>query len=281
MKLVDRRALLHLGAAAGMLPALSHSLRAETYPSRPVRLLVGFAAGGITDILARLISQSLSERLGQQFIVENRVGAGSNLATEAVAKSPPDGYTLLQISAANAINTTLYRNLNFDLIRDIVPIAAVMRVPGVMVVHPSVPALTVPEFITYAKSNPGKINMASGGNGSTPHIYGELFKMMAGVDLLHVPYRGGAPALIDLLSGQVHVMFDTLPTSLEHIRTHKLRPLAVTTMTRVEVLPEVPTVGDFCRATKQAAGRAWERQRALLAQLLIGSMRKLIRHSMA
>jgi len=210
-----------------------------------VRVVVPFPAGGPADVLARLMGQRLSERLGQPFIIENRPGAGSNLGTEAVVRAPPDGYTLLQATATNAWNVTLYDNLNFNFPRDIAPIASIIGVPFVMVVNPSIPAKTVPEFIAYAKANPGKLTMASGGVGSPQHLYGELFKMMAGVDMLHVPYRGGAPALTDLLAGQAQVMFDTLLASIEHIRAGKLRPLAVTDATRVDVLPDIPTVGDF------------------------------------
>ena len=216
---------------------------AQTYPTRPVRLIVGVAAGGGTDIVARLISQWLSERLGQQFVIENRPGAGSNIATEVVVRAPPDGYTLLTVGAPAAINATLYYDkLNFNFIRDIAPVAGIMRGPLVMLVNPSFPAQTVPEFIAYAKANPGKINMASGGNGTTPHVTGELFKMMTGVDMVHVPYRGAGPAITDLLGGQVQVLFDN---PIEHIRTGRLRALAVTTTTRSEALPDIPTLGEF------------------------------------
>ena len=244
MKL-PRRSFLHLAAGAAALPAVSRIARAQTYPTRPVRIVVGFAAGGGADIVARLIGQWLSERLGQQFIIENRPGAGSNIATEAVVRAPPDGYTLLLVTSPNAINATLYDKLNFNFIRDIAPVACIIRVPNVMVVNPSFPAKTVAEFIAYAKANPGKINMASAGNGSGQHISGELFKMMTGVNMVHVPYRGDAPALTDLLGGQVQVMFDIMPNSIEYIRAGKLRALAVTTATRSEVLPDIPTVGDF------------------------------------
>jgi tripartite-type tricarboxylate transporter receptor subunit TctC len=218
---------------------------AQAYPTRPVRIVVGFPPGGVLDLFARLIAQWLSERLGQPFIVENRAGAGGNLAAEAVVKAPPDGYTLLQIGAHNAWNVALYDNLSFNFIRDIAPVASIYRGPGVLVVHPSFPAKSVPELIAHVKANPGKINLASGGVGSAQHVYGELFKMMTGVDMLHVPYRGGGPALNDLLAGQVPVMFDTLATSIEHIRAGKLRALAVTSATRSEVLPDIPTVSDF------------------------------------
>jgi tripartite-type tricarboxylate transporter receptor subunit TctC len=245
MKLPHRRRFLHLAAGAAALPALSRVARAQAYPTRPVRLIVGFAAGGSTDLMARLIGQWLSERLGQQFIIENRPGAGSNIGAEAVVKAPADGYTLLQVTVANAVNATLYDKINFNLISDIAPVASMVRVPGVMEVNPLVPVKTVPEFITYAKANPGRINMATAGSGSSPHLYGELFKMMARVDLVPVPYRSGGPALTDLIGGQVQVMFDPIVTSIEHIRAGKLRPLAVTTATRLDVLPDIPTVGDF------------------------------------
>jgi tripartite-type tricarboxylate transporter receptor subunit TctC len=244
MKL-PRRSFLHLAAGAAALPAVSHIAGAQTYPSRPVRIIVGFAPGGGTDVVARLIAQGLSERLGQQFVVENRPGAGTNIATEAVVNKPPDGYTLLLVNAANAVNATLYEKLNFDFIRDIAPVAGIVRVSNVLEVHPSVPAKTVPEFIAYAKANPGKLNMGSGGNGVASHMSGELFKMMAGVNLTHVPYRGEALALADLLGGQVQVVFGTLPASIEFIRASKLRALAVTTATRSQALPDIPTVGDF------------------------------------
>src|SRR5713101_6814386 len=243
MKL-PRRRFLHLVSAAA-LPAVSRIARAQTYPTRPVRIIVGFAAATGADILARLIGQWLSERLGQQFVIENRPGAGTNIATEAVVRSAPDGYTLLAISPANAINATLYEKLNFIFIRDIAPIASVMRTPNVMLVNPSVPAKSVPEFISYAKANPGKISFASAGNGSGSHMSGELFKMMAGVDIVHVPYRGGGPALTDLLSGQVQLMFPGTTASIAYIRAGTLRPLAVTTATRSDVLRDIPTVGDF------------------------------------
>ncbi len=243
---LPRRRFLHLAAGAAALPGLSRIAWAQTYPSRPVRLIVGFAAGGAADILARLIGQWLSERLGQPFVIENRPGAGTNIATEAVVRAPPDGYTLLLVNAANAINATLYEKLNFNFIRDIAPVARHQpRVTIVMVVHPSVPAKTVPEFIAYAKANPGKINMASGGIGAPSHMAGELFKMMAGVNMVHVPYRGAAPALTDLLGGQVQVYFGPMPSSIEYIKAGKLRALAVTTATRSEVLPDIPTVGEF------------------------------------
>jgi tripartite-type tricarboxylate transporter receptor subunit TctC len=221
------------------------SATAQAYPTRPVRLVVGGPPAGPNDILARMMGQWLSERLGQPFIIENRPGAGGNIGTEAVVRAPPDGYTLWFVFAGNAINATLYEKLNFNFIRDIAPVAGIVRGTLVMEVNPSFPAKTVPEFIAYAKANPGKINMASGGNGTPPHVAGELFKMMAGVDMVHVPYRGAGPALTDLLGGQVQVTFDAIISSIEHIRAGKLRPLAVTTSTRSEVLPDVPTVSDF------------------------------------
>jgi len=242
---VPRRRFLHLAAGAAALPILPHVAGAQTYPMRPVKLVVGYAAGGVTDILARLMGQWLSERLGQPFIIENRPGAGSNIATEAVVNAPSDGYTLLMVSAAHAINVTLYEKLNYNLVRDIAPVAAVAHIPNVMEVNPSFPAKTVPEFIVYAKANPGKVNMASGGNGTAAHVAGELFKMMTGVDMVHVPYRGSPPALTDLFGGQVHVIFDPVSSSIGHIRAGKLRPLAVTTARRLEALPDVATVGDF------------------------------------
>ena len=243
MKL-PRRRFLHLAASAVALPAVSRIARAQTYPSRPVRLIIGYAPGGSADITARLIAQWLTERLGQTFIVESRPGAGSNIGTEAAVRAAPDGYTLLLVAPANAINSSIYEKLNYDFLRDIVPVASLIRFGNVMEVHPSVPARTVSEFIAYAKANPSKINFASSGAGSTIHMSGELFKMMAGVDMVHVPYRGGALALTDLIAGQVQVMFDNIPTSIQHIRTGALRPLAVTTAERMELLPDVPVVAD-------------------------------------
>jgi tripartite-type tricarboxylate transporter receptor subunit TctC len=242
---LPRRQFLQLAAGAAALPAALPLARAQAYPARPVRIIVGFPAGGATDILARLTGQWLSERLGQQFIIENRAGAGGNIGTEAVVKAPADGYTLLQIATPNGLSAALYTNLNFNFVRDIAPVIGIMRTSYAVVVHPSVPATTVPEFIAYAKANPGKVNMASAGNGTPQHIFGELFKMMAGVNLTHVPYRGGAPATTDLLGGQVQVIFSPLPESIEHIKAGKLRPLAVTTASRLDVLPDVPTVADF------------------------------------
>jgi tripartite-type tricarboxylate transporter receptor subunit TctC len=240
-----RRRLLYLAACAAALPAGSRITRAQSYPSRPVRLIVGLAAGGGQDIVARLMGQWLSERLGRQFIIENRPGASGNLALEAVANAPPDGYTLALLGVNNAINASLYNKPGFEFLRDIAPVAAVMRVPLVMVVNPSFPATTVPEFIAYGKANPGKINMGSGGIGTSIHVSGELFKMMTEIEMLHVPYRGGALALNDLIGGQLQVMFDTMPESIGFIRAGTLRALAVTTAERSPVLPDVPRVSDF------------------------------------
>ena len=244
MKL-PRRRFLRLAAGAAALPAMARFAWAQAYPTRPVHIIVGFAAGGGVDITARLIGQWLSERLGQNFVIEDRPGAGGNLGTETIVNAQPDGYTLLLATVPNAVNTTLYDKLNFNFIRDIAPVAGIIRVPMVVLVHPSVPAKTVPEFIAYAKANPGKVNMASAGNGSAPHMAGELFNVMAGVKMVHVPYRGQGPALTDLLGGQVQVLFATTPGTTDYIRTGKLRALAVTTASRAEVLPELPTVGDF------------------------------------
>jgi tripartite-type tricarboxylate transporter receptor subunit TctC len=244
MKL-PRRQFLHLAAGAAALTSVPRLARAQAYPSRPVRWIVGFAPGGTTDILARLMGQWLSERLNKPFIIENRPGAGANIATEAVVRAPADGYTLLLVGPPNAINATLYENLNFNFIRDIAPVAGIARVPQVMTVNPSVPAKTVPEFIAYTKANPGKINMASGGVGDPGHVAGELFKMMAGVNLTHVPYRGAALAVTDLLGGQVQVMFNGIPPSIEYIKAGRLRALAVTTAMRSEALPDIPAVSDF------------------------------------
>jgi tripartite-type tricarboxylate transporter receptor subunit TctC len=243
MKL-PRRQFLRLTATAAAL-GVSRTAIAQAYPTRPVRIIVGFAAGGAPDIAARLLGQWLSERLGQQFIVENQPGAGGNIATKAVVDAPADGYTLLLVSLTNAVNATLYEKLNYNFIRDIAPVASISHETYVMEVHPSFPAKTVPQFITYAKMNPGKLNMASPGNGTGPHVAGELFKMTAGVDMVHVPYRGSPPALTDLLAGQVQVMFSPLSSSIQYVRGGNLRALAVTTATRSEALPDVPTVGDF------------------------------------
>jgi tripartite-type tricarboxylate transporter receptor subunit TctC len=245
LKLPHRRHFLHLAAGAAALPAASRIARAQVYPSRPVRLIVAFPAGGSSDIVARLLGQRLSERLGQPIVIDNRPGAGGNIGTEAVAKAAPDGYTLLLASNTNAVNATLYEKLNFDFINDIEPVAGIVRWPNVMEVIPSVPVKTVPEFIAYAKANAGKINMASGGNGTSQHVAGELFKMMTGVDMLHVPYRGSGPALADMLAGQVQVMFDPIATSIEHVRAGRLRAIAVTTEARSESLPDLPTISDF------------------------------------
>ncbi len=242
---IPRRRFLGLAASAAALAAMSRIARAQAYPTRPVHVIVPFAPGGDGDFVARLISQSLSERLRQQFVVENRPGAGTNIGTEAVVRAAPDGYTLLLCPPPCAINATLYEKLNFNFIRDIVPIASIIRAPFVMEVHPSVPARTVPEFIAHAKANPGKISMASAGIGSGPHLSGEMFKMLAGVDMIHVPYRGQGPALTDLLGGQVQVLFGGIPTTIEHIRTGRLRALGVTTATRSEVLPDVPALSEF------------------------------------
>ena len=244
MKL-PRRQFLQVAAGAAALPALSGIARAEAYPTRPVRIIVGFAAGGGADIFARLIGQWLSERLGQQFIVENRTGAATNIAADAVVRAAPDGYTLLLVHTTNASNSALYEKLSFNFVRDIAPVAAFARVPNVLEVNPSVSAKTVPEFIALAKSNPGKINMGSSGNGAADHLAAELFKMMAGVNIVQVQYRGAAPALTDLLGGQAQAMFSSMPSSIGYIRAGSLRPLAVTTATRSEALPDVPTVGDF------------------------------------
>jgi tripartite-type tricarboxylate transporter receptor subunit TctC len=242
-----RRDVLRLGLAAGALAASPAALRAQAaYPSRPVHVLLGFAAGGSSDVIGRLVCQWLSEHFsGRPFVFDDKPGAGSNIATEIVAKEAPDGYSLLWCTSANAINATLYQNLNFDFLRDFTPAAGVFRVPNVLEVHPSVPVKTVPEFIAYAKANPGKLNYASGGIGATQHMSAELFKFMTGIDMKHVPYRGSAPALIDLLSGQVQVMFDLLPASIGYIRAGKLRALAVTTAQKSEALPELPTIGEF------------------------------------
>ena len=242
---VPRRGFLYVTACAVSLPAASRFALAQAYPSRPVRIIVGFGAGGAPDILARLIGQWLSERLGQQFIVENRPGAGSNIATEAVVHAPADGHMLLLASMGNAVNTTLYGNLNYDFLRDIAPVAGISREPLGMEVHPSFPARSVPEFIAYAEANPGKISYASAGSGTSLHMAGELFKMMAGIDMVHVPYRSSAAALTDLLGGQVQMLFSPLPSSIEYVRTGRLRALATTGAARSGALPDIPIVGDF------------------------------------
>jgi len=244
MKL-PRRNFLQLAAGAAALPAMPRIARAQAYPSRPVRIIVPFAPAGTTDILARLIGQWLSERLGQQFVIENRPGASTIIGTEAVVRAPADGYTLLLATPSSAINATLFEKLSYNFLRDIAPVAGIMRVPNVMVVHPSVPAKTVPEFIVYAKANPGKINVESTGAGTSNHLAGELFKLMTGVDMVHIQYRGSGPALIDLLAGQVQVGFDTMPGLIEYIRAGRLRALAVCTATRSHALPDVPTVSEF------------------------------------
>jgi tripartite-type tricarboxylate transporter receptor subunit TctC len=244
MKL-PRRQFLHLAAGAAALPALPHVASAQAYPTRPVRIIAPTAPGGAPDIFARLIGPWLSGRLGQQFIVENRPGGGSNIGTEAVVRATPDGYTLLLVSTTNAINATLYDRLNFDFLRDIAPVAGIISLPLVIVVNPLVPAKTVPEFIAYARANPGKINLGSPGIGTPPHVAGELFKMMAGVDMVHVPYRGGGTVMTDLLGGQVQVLFGSTSLTIEQIRAGKLRALAVTAATRWEGLPDIPTVNDF------------------------------------
>jgi tripartite-type tricarboxylate transporter receptor subunit TctC len=242
---LPRRKLLRLAAGAGAFATTSRVARAQAYPLRPVRIVVGYAPGGGQDILARLVGQWLSERLGQPFIIENRPGAGANIATEAVVRAPPDGYTLLTIGPAHAVNATLYDKLSFNFLRDIAPVASMTVNPNVLEVHPSVPANSVPEFIAYAKANPGKLNMASAGNGTVQHVSGELFKLMTGIDMRHVPYRGAGPAIADLLGGQVQVMFDTVISSIAYIRAGKLRALATTTATRSETLPDLPVIGDF------------------------------------
>jgi tripartite-type tricarboxylate transporter receptor subunit TctC len=244
MKL-PRRNFLHLAAGAAALPVVSRIAWAQTYPTRPVRIVVPFAPGGVNDITARLIGQWLSERLGQQFIIENRPGGGGNIGIEAVVRSPADGYTLLVVGTTAAINATLFEKLSYNFIRDIAPVASIVRVPHVMQVNPSLPVATVPEFIAHAKANPGKISMGSGGNGSPAHVTGELFKMMTGVNLTHVPYRGAGPAITDLLGGQIQVTFTDMAASIEYIRAGRLRALAVTTPMRSEALPDIPTVGDF------------------------------------
>ena len=244
MKL-PRRKFLQLAAGTAALPAVSRFARAQTYPTRPVRIICGIAGGGAPDIVARLVAQWLSERLGQQFVVENRTGGATNIATEAVVRAPPDGYTLLQVTSSNGVNATLYDKLNFNFIRDIAPVASITLTPHIMEVNPSFPAKTVPAFIAYAKANPGKISLASTGIGSPGHLGSELFRMMVGIDMTHVPYRGAAQALTDLIGGQVQVAIVTSAASIEHIRSGKLHPLAMTTSMRLEFLPGIPTVGEF------------------------------------
>jgi tripartite-type tricarboxylate transporter receptor subunit TctC len=243
MKL-PRRQFLHLAAGAAALPGVPRFAWVQTYPTRPIRWVVGFVPGGATDIIARLMGQWLSERLGQSVVIENRPGAGSNIATEVVVNAPADGYTLLLVGPTHTVNATLYERLNYNFIRDIAPIASISREPLVMVINPSVPAKTISDFIAYAKAHPGKLNMASSGIGTSVHVGGELFKMMTGIDMLHVPYRGAAPAITDLIGGRVQVMFATLPSSIEYIKAGKLRALAVTTAKRTPILPDVPTVND-------------------------------------
>jgi len=244
MKLA-RRTFVYLALGAAVLPLVPRNASGQIYPTRPVRLICAFPAGGPNDTLARLIGQWLSERLGRPFVVENRPGAATNIATEAVVRAPPDGYTLLLVAQVNAINVTLYERLNFNFIRDIAAVAGIMRVPSILEVNPSVPVHTVPEFIAYAKANPGRLNMASAGNGTSSHLSGELFKIMTGVDILHVPYRGAAAALTDLIAARVQVYFDLMPNSIAYVRSGKVRPLAITTTTRSGALPDLPSVGDF------------------------------------
>jgi tripartite-type tricarboxylate transporter receptor subunit TctC len=242
---LPRRQFLHLAAGAAALLARSRMARAQTYPTRPVRIVVGFAAGGTQDIIARLVGQALSDRLGQQFIIETKPGAGGNIAAEAVVHSPGDGYALLIVGISNAVNPSIYEKLGFDFLRDIAPVAAIVRVPGVMIVNPSTPVQSVSEFIAYAKSSSRPLNMATAGVGAPQHVYGELFKLMTGLNMTHVPYRGGAPAVSDLLGGQVHVIFNPLPETVEHIKAGRLRALAVTTAQRVPILPDIPALGEF------------------------------------
>ena len=268
---LPRRKFLHLAASAALVPTLPRVASALNYPSRPVHLVVSFPAGGPADIVARLLGQWLSERLGRPFVIENRPGAGGTVGTEVVVRASPDGYTLLLASTSHAINATIYDNLSFNFIRNIVPVASITRSPLVMEVNPSFPAKTVPEFIAYAKANPGKINMASGGIGTSAHVAGELFKMMTGVSMAHVPYRGGAPAITDLLGGQVQVYFAGIPESIGYIRGGKLRALAVTTAARSEALPNIPTVADFFRAMSRAFGLASDRPRGRTLISLISS----------
>jgi tripartite-type tricarboxylate transporter receptor subunit TctC len=251
-----RRQFLHFAAGAAALPVMSRITWAQVYPSRPARIIVRFPAGGTDDIFARLIGQRLSEQLDQPFLVENRPGASGNIGTEAVVRAPPDGYTLLLVNGANAINATLYERLNFNFIHDIAPVASIMRVPNVIVVNPLIPARTLPEFIAYAKANPGKINMASAGVGTPPHVVGELFKMMTGINMQHVPYRGGALAVADLVGGQVQIYFGPMTDVIEYVKSGKLRALAVTTATRSEALPDIPNVADFVPGYESSFGLA-------------------------
>jgi tripartite-type tricarboxylate transporter receptor subunit TctC len=241
---ISRRKFLHLAAGSGALPVLSHTAQAQAYPSRPVHIVVPYAAAGPNDIVARVVCQWMSERLGQPFVIENRPGAGTNIGTEMVVHAPPDGYTVLVVSSSHAINATLYDKLNFSFVRDIAPVASIMRVPNVMLVNPAFPARSVREFIDYGRANPGRLNFASSGIGASNHMSGELFKAMTGLDMTHVPYRSSGPALTDLISGQVQVMFDAMSSSVEHIRAGRLRPLGVTTATTADALPEVPVIAD-------------------------------------
>ncbi|HKN11101.1 MAG TPA: tripartite tricarboxylate transporter substrate binding protein, partial [Pseudomonadota bacterium] len=263
-----RREFLRLAAGAAALPALPRIASGQAYPSRPVRIVAPLAAGGTGDILARLVAQWLSERLGQPFVVENRPGAGTNVGTEVVVRAPADGYTLLLVIPPAAINVTLYEKLDFNFIRDIAPVASISRTPGVVVVSPQFPARTIPEFVAYAKANPGKINMASGGVGSSQHVYGELFKMMAGIDMAHVPYRGEGPALTDLIGAQVQVVFALVPGAIEYIRAGTLRALAVTTATRSQALPDLPTVGEFVPGYEASAFQGIGAPRNTAAQIV-------------
>lgn len=271
VKFPHRRQFLHLAAGAATLPAVSRTATAQAWPSRPVTLIVGFAPGGAADIVARLIGQWLTERLGQPFVVENRLGASSNIATEAVVRAVPDGHTFLVVTSSNPINATLYDKLSFNFVRDITPVAGIVRAPNFMVLSPAVPARTVPEFVAYAKANPGKVNFASGGIGTSVHMFGELFRIMAAIDMVHVPYRGEATGLTDVIAGQMQVMFPTATGSIEYIRAGRLRVVAVTTAVRSDILPNVPTVGEFLRGTRQAAGRASARQRTRRPKSLISS----------
>ena len=278
MKLL-RRNFLKLAGAAVLTPTLPRFALALDYPTRPTKIVAGFAAGGGVDITARLIGQWLADHLGQPFVVENRTGAGGNIGTEAVVNAAPDGYTLLLATVPNAVNASLYEKLNFNFVRDIAPVAGVIRVPMVVLVNPAVPAQTLAEFITYAKANPGKVNMASAGSGSAPHMAGELFKMMTGVDMVHVPYRGQGPALSDLLGGQVQILFAAAPGTADHVKTGKLRALAVTTAARMPDLPEVPTVGIPCRVMKPASGTASPRRKTRRPKSSRSSTRKSMRRS--
>jgi tripartite-type tricarboxylate transporter receptor subunit TctC len=265
---IPRRKFLRLAAGAAVIEAVSRTARAQAYPSRAVHWIVPYPPGGPTDILARLLGKWLSERLGQPFVVDNRPGASGNIGTELVVRSAPDGYTLLLEAGANVINDTLFDKLGFNFMRDVAPVAGLIAAPLIMEVNPSVPARTVPEFIAYAKANPGRINMASAGNGTPQHVAGELFKMMAGIDMIHVPYRGSAPAVTNLLGGQVQVMFDTPPASIEHIRAGTLRPLAVTSATRAPVLPDVPVMSDFLPGYEATAWYGVGTQRNVPAEIV-------------